>query len=180
MAEHDGLKQDGTPDKRVGTGGMSIRFNLSSSYLTFLQNSLTARLTLTRLVQRVETSPETALAKLSLLRTAAAVITSQLSMMACARTASLMAVLREIKECFLHACLLHVACLAFQWLEARYVVLSKFDIPIMFTALHYALVFNITFSDLLVRIASPFCHTNDALRQLNLRQINLRPPHSFE
>jgi hypothetical protein len=26
QTEHGGLKQDGTPDKRVGTGGMSTRF----------------------------------------------------------------------------------------------------------------------------------------------------------
>lgn len=34
MAEHDGLKQDGTPDKRVGTGGMFLLSTLSIRCLT--------------------------------------------------------------------------------------------------------------------------------------------------
>jgi hypothetical protein len=35
QTEHGGLKQDGTPDKRVGTGGMSTRF---LKYATMIAN----------------------------------------------------------------------------------------------------------------------------------------------
>jgi hypothetical protein len=52
--EHGGLKKDGTPDKRVGTGGSSI---LSPSLATYsndiVQSLLKARSTLMRQVSKV-------------------------------------------------------------------------------------------------------------------------------
>ena len=54
IAEHDGLKQDGTPDKRVGTGGELINQDAYRALLKFHQNLPRVKSTLTRLAPRAE------------------------------------------------------------------------------------------------------------------------------
>jgi len=39
--EHDGLKKDGTPDKRVGTGGTLLTSSISLSYYSLFLHLLT-------------------------------------------------------------------------------------------------------------------------------------------
>jgi len=95
-SEHDGKRQDGQPDGRVGTGRTYFLVSNLSSPANITQSSPRARLTHTRLATRVENLPVFQVA-VTPLAPPAATTTSQLSTMVYARTVSQMVVSRETK-----------------------------------------------------------------------------------
>lgn len=77
--ENDGLKQDGTPDKRVGTGGMYSYLNIVQMVANLQQSSLKDRSTHMRLVSKEDNPPEEAVTLATLLVEVETVVSHMLS-----------------------------------------------------------------------------------------------------